>query len=153
MTNCNINSEPNEIPKESTNWKHFGIFYLFQIILITVTYWVGRNVNQNTTEMLYLNIPAFLGPPIISGLMICTYKGLIRLSFTQKLIPLIGLLAVNFIWTLLLNYFNVFNRSITQQDILEGIQRTGIYELLMLIICLPIIGLIKTRIKTFTKNC
>jgi len=145
MTNNKIIDESFVNPKEQIKWKHFIPFYLIQIVIITITYWIAKNVNQHTTEMFYANIPALLAPPIISGLMIYTYKGNYQLPFLKKIIALIGLLLINFIWTLIINYFNLFNRNMTQIDIIEGLQRTSIYEVIMLIVCLPIIGFIKSK--------
>jgi len=131
---------------KSLNWKHFVVFFLIQIVLITLTSWIGKNVNQNTIEMFYINIPLILGPPIITVIMFLTYRGQKRLNFKEKIFPLIGLLLIGFLWTLFLNYVNIFERNITQQDLQEGIQRYVIYEIVMFIICLPIIGIVKTRI-------
>lgn len=133
---------------KSLNLKHFGKFYLIQAILITIEYWIFRNVNPNTDEMLYSNISAILVPPIIFGLMIYTYKSTKKLSYIEKFISLFGLLIIDFIWTFLLNYFNLFDRIITQEDIINGILAKIINLVLIFIICLPIIGLVKSKIET-----
>lgn len=129
------------------NWKHILLFYCISLLLSTLTYWTFKDVNQNTIEMLIANIVAIISFPIVVAVMIYTYSGINKLKFTQKLIILIGLIIVDFIWTFLINYLNFFDREINQNDIIIGLKQSIIYYLLMFIICLPIIGLVKTRIK------
>jgi uncharacterized membrane protein len=129
------------------NWKHILLFYGISLLLSTLTYWTFRDVNQNTTEMLIANIVAILSFPIVVAVMIYTYSGTKKLKFTQKLIILFGLIFIDFVWTFLINYMNFFDREIGQSDIIIGLKQSLIYYSLMFIICLPIIGLVKTRIK------
>lgn len=139
-------SDSKEADHEPIKWDHFGLFYLIQIFVITIFYWFGRNVNEGTREMLYANIVSFLIPFSFAILMILTYRGERRLTFTDKLFPLIGLLLVNLIWTVSLNYFNIFNRNISHQDFIKGIQITSLFEIVMLVIYLPVIALTKNKI-------
>ena len=131
--------------KESVKWKHFLFFYLIQIVIISITYGIARNVSQQTTEMFYANISAILSPPIITALMIYSYKGQKKLNLLEKTIALIGLLLTSFICPLIINYFNLFNRSFNQQEFIDGVIRNGVFEIIMLIICFPIIYFVKQK--------
>lgn len=145
MANIKAGIGSNYSSSKSIDWKHFGKFYLIQVVLITFLYFIGRNVNKDTNEMFYLNISAVLIPPIISAVMIYTYKAPQRLSFKDKLKPLIGLLLVIYLWTISLNYLNPFNRILSEEDMTEGIIVSAVYVLFVFIVCLPIIGFIKKK--------
>ena|SRR5690606_21596786 len=132
---------------KSTYWQHFFLFYIINIFLTTFTYWIFRDANQHSIEMYYANIVEIIRLPVFVTIMILTYKGSEKLNFEKKLIPLIGLLLIEFVWTFLINYINFFDRAISQSDIIIGVKNSLKYYLLMFIICLPIIGLVKTRIK------
>lgn len=131
---------------KSLNWKHITLFYIIHIVITIITSWIGKNAEQSTNEMLIIDLLAFITPPIILLIMLITYKVNKKLNTLEKLLILIGLIIVNFIGVFSLNFFNLLDRIPTMQDIYEGLFKSVIFAVIMLIICLPFIFLVKSRI-------
>lgn len=129
------------------NWKHFGIFYSLIILQIILSNIVGKGVNQHTQAMLFVNLIAMLSTPLMIGVMIYSHKSEKRLNFIEKFYGLLGFMATQFLLTFLFNLINPFSRGMYEGALQEGIVRTGIFTIIMIIFCLPIIALIKSRIK------
>ncbi len=128
------------------NWKHITLFYIIHIVITIITSWIGKNAEQSTNEMLIIDLLAFITPPIILLIMLITYKVNKKLNTLEKLLISIGLITVNFICVFSLNFFNLLDRNPIMQDIYEGLFKSVIFAVIMLIICLPIIFLVKSRI-------
>lgn len=129
------------------NWRHFFLFVIIEILIFVIIYWIFKDANLHTKEMYYANLLEVIRFPIIVAIMIYTHKGRKRLNFAKKMMLLIGLIISSFVLTFLINYINIFNRQITPNDIIIGVRQALIFYCIMLIICLPIIGFIKTKVK------
>ena len=135
------------------NYRHFALFYIAKMLEVFIQYWIYSDIS-------FEEEPAFESPlwqflvnlEIVSTVIICWgliffYKGIRRLKFHEKLLALIGLLISNFTWVTIINYFNFFDRLITTEDLIEGSEKFLFTQMIILIICLPIIALTKSRLK------
>ena len=63
---------------QKDDWKYFGKYFLIQIIVLIILYWIFKDADPNTDEMLYANVIDILIPPLLYGIMIYNYAGKIR---------------------------------------------------------------------------
>jgi len=129
-------------------WKHFFIFSSISVLLIIIQNLIGRNANPGDVMMQVLNIVAIVEIPLIMIILIRTYKNKERLSFKHKFFFLLGIVIVMLVFTIIINTINPFGRRIFIEDIKSGIVTTLIYSVIMLIICLPVIGFVKSKLLT-----
>jgi len=125
-------------PASSNKWKHFGLFYLVQVIIEVLTYWIGADAKPDTTKMNLISLSAMVMPVFITAVMIRTYKSTIELKFSNKIIPILGLLLVEFVTIIFLNFIGAFGRKITSEEFMEGLRVTT-YSFLLVIIPLCLI--------------
>jgi len=111
--------------KTKNYWVHFTKYFGLITFLNLVIYWIGKEINQNTKEMLFLNILFLSKTFIISVFMIYFYFGKKSLTFIEKVIPILIILLLDVIISFLINYFNFFDRIINSEDIRNGIERSS----------------------------
>ncbi len=134
----------------TNKWKHFIIFSIISILLVIVANFIGQNSSPGDVSMTLLNLFAIIEIPILIIILIRSYKGRKLLTFWQKTTFLIGIVLVLFITTIIINWINPFDRNIDEQELYQGIIRTLIFSGIMVILCLPIVGFVKS--KTFTNK-
>tara|TARA_B100000780_G_C21120607_1_gene453844 strand:+ start:863 stop:1318 length:456 start_codon:yes stop_codon:yes gene_type:complete len=129
----------------TNKWKHFSIFSMVTTLLVIIVNVVGQNSSPGDLSMNLLNLFAVIEIPVLIIILIKTYKGQELLTFWEKLTFLLGILAVSFISTLIINWINPFDRNIDEQEFFQGTRRALIFSGLMIILCLPIIGFVKSK--------
>ena len=131
--------------KSRNKLKHFFVFALIVFVLIIMKNVIAFNASSGDNLMIAINIETFIEIPLLITLMIRTYKGKVLLSFWEKFFFVIGLLIVLNLFTFLINWINPFGRNISEEEFQNGMRRTTQFSAIMIIICLPIISLIKSK--------
>ncbi len=126
-------------------WKHFFVFAAVSILLVLLANIVGQNASPGETTMKLLNRWAFIQVPLLLIVLIRSFKAKQLLTFLQKVNFLIGIELVLFLSTLVLNWINPFDRNISQQDLIDGMLLSLAFYGIMLLLCLPIAGFLKSR--------
>ncbi|MCK5857360.1 MAG: hypothetical protein KAG64_07715 [Bacteroidales bacterium] len=135
----------------SKRWRHLGLFCLIKIIESTFVYWIFRDSDFTsptpTTDWIIIFVEDVVFTSFLVWLMIYSYKADDVLKFKEKLLLVLGLLFVNYFWSEFMNYYNIFDRIITESDLITGAKKYFNTQVLMLIISLPIIGFTKSKLK------
>ena len=144
MKNKIIDSKFNnrEITNES---KHFRLFSIFTIILVIQINFIGQKFDQGTNEMLFVDLYSLIEIPLMSIIILRTYKTKETLNFKDKVSFISMIIIVKFITISMLNLINPFNRIINSEHIINGLTATFISSVITLILCLPVIAVVKNK--------
>jgi hypothetical protein len=131
-----------EITNES---KHFRLFSIFTIILVIQINFIGQNFDQGTNEMLFVDLYSLIEIPLMSIIILRTYKTKEALNFKNKVSFISMIIIVKFIAISILNLINPFNRIINTEHIIKGLTVTSISSVISLILCLPVLAIVENK--------
>ena len=103
-------------------WIHFSKYFFIIILLNLALYWAAKGVTQNTNKMMIYNWLSIFKIVFVSISMIYFYYGETPLKTREKFVPIFILFLIDFTIIFLINYFNLFDRIITLEDIYIGIE-------------------------------
>lgn len=103
---------------------------------------------MNSQSSLTPIIPIFhlFYPIVLCIIMITTLRAESQLDYLQRLIPCIILITLSISTTILINIINPYDRIFHSDTIEEGIGKQCIFGSVQLVILLPIIAFVKTRV-------
>lgn len=142
--------DENDLTQERTNnWRHFGRFYLIIVIAKLVLFTIGIFLENDTYQMRLLFLATLIIFGFTASYMIKTYKRKTKLKFIEKLVGLLGLFIVYSIVGTIVHYCYytiIIGENPTTSQVFEKIQEIVKYDLMYLILTLPVIGFTKSKV-------